>query len=85
MGARRRVGRLAWAAGVLLAPGRAQAQGGPTAAMDGQWHFAVTPYMWFTGIKGDVSVKGTAEVPGGDGKVVNLACDGPRAWLSYAW
>jgi hypothetical protein len=34
---------------------------------------------------GSVSVKGTAEVPGGDGKVVNLACDGPRAWLSYAW
>ena len=48
------------AAGIMLAmavPTWAQAQGGSTSAMDGQWHFGVTPYMWFTGIKGDVSVK----------------------------
>ncbi len=60
------VGRLVIAVGIMLAmavPTWAQAQGGPTAAMDGQWHFGVTPYMWFTGIKGDVSVKGLSRVP----------------------
>ncbi len=31
-------------------PALAQGQVGPTAAMDGQWHFAVTPYIWFAGI-----------------------------------
>lgn len=37
-------------------PGWAQSEGGPTGAMDGEWHFTVAPYMWFSGIKGDVSV-----------------------------
>jgi hypothetical protein len=31
--------------------------------MDGQWHFIVAPYVWFTGMKGDVSVKGIKDVP----------------------
>jgi hypothetical protein len=47
----------------LPALARSEGQGGPTSAMDGQWHFTVAPYMWFTGIKGDVSVKGLPEVP----------------------
>ena len=54
------VGRLAMAAGIVLAmaaPTWAQAEGGPRSVMDGQWHFGVTPYMWFTGIQGDVSTK----------------------------
>jgi hypothetical protein len=41
----------------------AQAEGGPTAAMDGRWHFIVAPYMWFTGISGETSVKGLAQIP----------------------
>jgi hypothetical protein len=39
-------GRLAMAWAVILAlaaPAWAQAQGGPTAAMDGQWHFNLAP------------------------------------------
>jgi hypothetical protein len=59
-------GRLAVAVAMTLAiavPSLAQAQGGPTAAMDGQWHFGVAPYMWFTGIKGEASVKGLPSVP----------------------
>jgi hypothetical protein len=39
------------------------AQAGPTTAMDGQWHFVVAPYFWFTGMKGDLSVKGIADIP----------------------
>ena len=39
----------------VAVPAQAQS-GGPTAAMDGEWHFTVAPYMWFSGIKGDVSV-----------------------------
>ena len=35
----------------------------PTAAMDGKWHFTVIPYVWMTGIKGDVSVANLVEVP----------------------
>jgi hypothetical protein len=68
MAIRRKQGLLA-AGTALLAmvalPGaaRAQAQGGPTSVMDGQWHFTLAPYMWFTGIKGDVSVKGLPAVP----------------------
>jgi hypothetical protein len=58
--------RTAIAAAFVLAtavPPWARAQTGPTAAMDGQWHFGVTPYAWFTGIKGDLSVKGVSRVP----------------------
>jgi hypothetical protein len=54
------------AAAIVLAmavPTWAQAQGGPTGAMDDQWHFTLAPYMWMTGIKGDVSVAGLPEVP----------------------
>ena len=39
----------------VAVPAQAQSAG-PTAAMDGEWHFTVAPYMWFSGIKGDVSV-----------------------------
>ena len=59
-------GRLARAATIVLAmaaPTWAQAQGGPTGAMDDQWHFNLAPYMWMTGIKGDVSVAGLRSVP----------------------
>ena len=31
--------------------------------MDGQWHFAVAPYVWFAGLNGDVSVRGLPDVP----------------------
>jgi hypothetical protein len=41
----------------------AWAQAGPRAAMDGRWHFGITPYMWFTGISGEASVKGLPSVP----------------------
>ena len=30
---------------------------------DGQWHFIAAPYIWFAGLKGDVSVKGVADIP----------------------
>ena len=43
--------------------GRAEAQAGAFAVMDGKWHFVAAPYMWFTGIKGSVSVKGVSEIP----------------------
>lgn len=58
---------LAASAALLLGtatPARAQAaQAGPSVAMDGQWHFVVAPYFWFTGLKGDVSVAGIADIP----------------------
>lgn len=47
------------AAFLLLAgvvPAAAQPAGGSTAAMDGEWHFIIAPYMWFSGIQGDLSV-----------------------------
>jgi len=53
-------------AGAALVLGGASpvlAQAGPGAAMDGQFHFVVAPYFWFTGMKGDVSVKGIADIP----------------------
>ena len=60
-------GRSLAASAVLLlaaaSPAWAQGQPGPTAAMDGQWHFAVAPYFWFAGINGDVSVRGLPDVP----------------------
>jgi hypothetical protein len=39
------------------------AQDRPTAAMDGRWHFNLAPYMWMTGIKGDISVGNRLSVP----------------------
>ncbi len=60
----------AWraAAVALLAaaalPAWAQSQGqGPTSAMDGRWHFSLAPYLWMSGIKGDVSVASLPSVP----------------------
>ena len=47
------------AAAVL--PAAAQATR-PAAAMDGQWHFNLAPYMWMTGIEGDVTA-GPLTVP----------------------
>jgi hypothetical protein len=48
----------------LPAAARAQSQsGGPTAAMDGEWHYTITPYFWMTGIKGSVSVADLVSVP----------------------
>jgi hypothetical protein len=57
--------RLAAAATLVAAtvPSWAQSQGGPTAAMDGAWHFTIAPYMWATGISGDVSVANLPQVP----------------------
>jgi hypothetical protein len=54
------------AVGTMLAlavPTWAQVQGRPTAAMDGQWHFNLSPYMWMSGIEGDVSVANLPSVP----------------------
>lgn len=48
---------------VTVSPVCAQAQASPAVVLDGQWHFVVAPYVWFAGIKGDVSVKGLPEVP----------------------
>jgi len=45
----------------LAAP--AWSQEGPRTAMDDGWHFAISPYFWFTGLDGTVSMKGLAEVP----------------------
>jgi hypothetical protein len=53
------------AAGVMLGMATASpawAQAGPGTVMDGQWHFIAAPYIWFAGLKGDVSVKG-ADIP----------------------
>jgi len=58
--------RAAVTVALLLAvalPAWAQSEGGPTAAMDDQWHFTVAPYMWFSGIKGDVSVGNLPPIP----------------------
>jgi len=44
-------------------PARAQGKPGAGTVMDGQWHFIAAPYMWFAGLKGDVSVKGVASIP----------------------
>jgi hypothetical protein len=60
------VSRLAMAAAIgltIAAPALAETQGGPTAAMDGQWHFNLVPYMWMSGIKGEVSLAGLPSVP----------------------
>jgi hypothetical protein len=52
------VGRLALAVAIALATTvlPTWAQDRPTAAMDGQWHFNLAPYMWMSGVNGDVSV-----------------------------
>lgn len=47
----------------LLLASPAWAQGPPGTVMDGQWHFIAAPYMWFAGIKGNVSVKGITDIP----------------------
>jgi hypothetical protein len=61
-----------WRTGFLVAisilltsawSGRAEAQVGPASVSDGRWHFVAAPYLWFTGLKGDVSVKGVADIP----------------------
>jgi hypothetical protein len=44
-------------------PAGASAQTSPAGAMDGRWHFVAAPYMWFTGIKGDLSVADALVVP----------------------
>lgn len=53
------------ATAALLAPGqaRAQAPAVPSPATDGAWHFTVAPYLWMTGIDGDVSVPGQPPIP----------------------
>jgi hypothetical protein len=48
---------------VAALPAAATAQPAPAAAMDGQWHFVAAPYLWFTGINGDVTVASALVVP----------------------
>jgi hypothetical protein len=43
-------------------PARAELPPNPRSAIDGKWHFDIAPYIWFSGIKGDVSV-GPLTVP----------------------
>jgi hypothetical protein len=47
----------------LALPAAAAAQTAPAAAMNDQWHFVAAPYMWFTGINGDVTVADQLVVP----------------------
>jgi hypothetical protein len=57
---------LSLAVGAALVLGMAlpvAAQAPPSTVMDGQWHFIAAPYIWFAGLKGDVSVKGVADIP----------------------
>ena len=59
-------GSMAASAALVLgaaSPVRAQGQPGAGTVMDGQWHFIAAPYIWFAGLKGDVSVKGVADIP----------------------
>ena len=61
-----RGGRLAMAMAITVAtavPAWAQTPPRPTAAMDGRWHFNVAPYMFMTGIKGDVAIGNLPSVP----------------------
>jgi hypothetical protein len=44
-------------------PPTVEALEGVATAMDGEWHFLVAPYFWFSGVEGRVSMKGIAEVP----------------------
>lgn len=57
--------RTAAALALLVAalPCRARAEAPPTAAMDGRWHFVVAPYMWATGLSGELSVGNQPRVP----------------------
>ena len=59
--------RLVAVAALALATGwpaaAAETKDRPTIAMDGQWHFVVAPYLWASGLKGDVSVGRLPEVP----------------------
>ena len=66
MRAKTAAGWVSLAAGTVLGLATASpvwAQAGPATAMDGQWHFGLAPYFWFTGMKGDISVKGIADIP----------------------
>ena len=56
-------GLAAGAALVLGTASPARAEAAPGTAMDGQWHFIAAPYFWFAGLKGNVSVKGVADIP----------------------
>jgi hypothetical protein len=57
-------GRLAVAVAMVLSMALPTwAESRPTAAMDGQWHFNLAPYMWMSGVKGDVSVANLPSVP----------------------
>ena len=47
----------------MAVPTWAETQDGPAAAMDDRWHLNLVPYLWMTGIKGDVSVAGLPDVP----------------------
>ena len=89
---------IAAAAALTLAtalPARAQAtaEGRPTVAMDGKWHFTVAPYFWCSGIKGNVSVKGLpavpVEVPFSDAIKNFHSSTSPTAgrasWGAYSW
>jgi hypothetical protein len=48
---------------VAALPATAAAQDRPNVATDGQWHFIVAPYFWFSGLNGDVSVRNLPDVP----------------------
>jgi hypothetical protein len=50
-------------AAALPVSAQSQAGGGATTAMDDEWHFTIAPYLWMTGIKGDVSVANLRSVP----------------------
>jgi len=48
--------------GLVAAPARAQDPDDPYTS-SGRWHFAVSPYLWATGMEGTISFQGTPEVP----------------------
>jgi hypothetical protein len=52
-----------WALVLLMALPAVSPAADPTAAMDGEWHFVVAPYMWFSGIEGSVSVARLPSIP----------------------
>jgi hypothetical protein len=61
---RRVLGRFtAGAALVLITAAPARAESNPATVSDDKWHFMIAPYMWFTGVNGDLSVKGLPDVP----------------------
>jgi hypothetical protein len=48
--------RAAWAAGVVIAASAWSADARAQIPVDNEWHYSVTPYMWLTGLVGDVGV-----------------------------